>query len=199
MNYVNSDYAPVRATIVQSPMSRPAWYYVTMQSVDSEGRRENPERAFVAAWLLDGIRAAQRGDSAAAAWLDEFGPRLSELIGFEIADWRRGGGCSFALCEAGRTWPASTSNLGRTQSTQGRTFAELIGSHPGDQRAVAGVPSTGSAGAPRGSAPTRGISRIHRGDRPSPRGSAPSQGIGVAVCVPPGAPARHMRQFCRAS
>jgi hypothetical protein len=65
-----------------------AWYYVIMQERDGERRRGNPERAFVAAWLLDGIRAAQRGDTKAAAWLDEFWPRLSELIGLQIGDWR---------------------------------------------------------------------------------------------------------------
>ena len=65
-----------------------AWYYVIMQERDGERRRGNPERAFVAAWLLDGIRAAQRGDAKAAAWLDEFWPRLSGLIGLQIGDWR---------------------------------------------------------------------------------------------------------------
>jgi hypothetical protein len=55
-------------------------------------RRENlaGERRLLAAVILDALQAAERGDVNAAAWLDERGCALLELIGIEADDWRVG-------------------------------------------------------------------------------------------------------------
>ena len=50
--------------------------------------RINPERAFVAAWLIDSIRAAQRGDQDAVTWCDRYVEGLAEALGMHCGNWR---------------------------------------------------------------------------------------------------------------
>jgi hypothetical protein len=60
--------------------------------------RPLPERALLAAVLLQAIREAQHGDLAAADFLDAVFEEWRSLFGLEVRDWRQ----AQAVCKIGR-------------------------------------------------------------------------------------------------